>query len=342
VRRLALFIVALLGLLALTGAAAAHEVRPAYLQIEQTPAGYDVLWKQPVQGEMAVRLRPHLSNGWLEREPASQLVGPTYLVRSWTVPSHDPAALSGVSLKVEGLERTITNVLVHVELGDGRRQDVALSAEHPQAVLDLAAREGLAAPAYFRLGVVHILTGIDHLAFVLGLMLLIGARWRLFKAITAFTVAHSITLALSALGVVQPPSALIEVLVALSIVFLAAELIRASRGGKSLTLSHPWAIAFLFGLLHGCAFAGALAEVGLPRGAVPLALFLFNLGVEAGQLLFVLAALAIGWLVQRALILVPKLTAAPLAMRVLQQSPAYGIGISAAYWTLERLLVLNS
>jgi hydrogenase/urease accessory protein HupE len=316
---------------------AAHEIRPAYLQIRQTPAGYAVLWKQPTQGDMAIRLIPHLSNGWLDTPPSGQTVSASFLIRTWTIATRRADALQGVTVSIEGLERTITDALVHVDLADGRRQDAILRPDTPSLRLDLSKPAGLPIWSYFRLGVTHILTGVDHLSFVLGLLLLVGPRWRLLKAITAFTAAHSITLALTAIGVIQPPSALIEALVALSILFLAVELVRARRGGDSLTIRHPWVIAFAFGLLHGCAFAGALAEVGLPASAVPQALVLFNLGVEAGQLLFVGAALAVGWMFSR--------LSARLPTRVLnlgRATPAYGIGSFAAFWVFERLAILIS
>ena len=328
---------ALLSAVALATPAAAHEIRPAYLQIQRGPEGYRLLWKQPVQGDMAVRLVPRLSNRWLDAAPQAQAVEPSYLIRAWTVADRRADALQNVTVSIDGLDRTITDVLVHIELADGRRQDAIIRPDNPSLRLDLAKPGGLPTWSYFRLGVMHILTGIDHLSFVLGLLLLVGPRWRLVKAITAFTAAHSITLALTALGVVAPPSAVIEALVALSILFLAVELVRVRRGGDSLTIRHPWMIAFAFGLLHGCAFAGALAEVGLPPGAVPQALLLFNLGVEIGQLLFVGSAIAVGWAFGR---LARRLSVPALA--VMRAIPAYAIGSFAAFWVFERLAVLTS
>ena len=202
-------------------------------------------------------------------------------------------------------------------------------------VLALAGPRGLAVPAYLALGVQHILTGVDHLMFVLGLLLLIGPTWQLVKTVSAFTVAHSLTLALAALGFLHFPSAVIEALVALSIVFVACELVRPADAPPTLTRRRPWLIAFIFGLLHGLAFAGALAEVGLPGGAAPQALFLFNVGVEIGQLLFIGAALAaIAGL--RALGRALKFDA-PAFARV---APAYVIGGSAAAWLIERVFAV--
>ena len=314
------------------GAAAAHEVRPAYLEIRQDAGDHFVVtWKQPALGEMAIRLAPHLSNGWLEAPPTESFATPGFLIRTWRVRDAAPDPLAGRTLSIEGLDRTITDALVHVDLADGRSFETILRPDRAQATLAFQSAGGLAVPAYFRLGAEHILTGIDHLMFVLGLLLLVGVRWRLLQAVTAFTVAHSLTLGASALGLVHAPSAMIEALVALSIVYVAGELANRFRGQEPLTARYPWLIAFIFGLLHGFAFAGALADVGLPKDAVPLSLLLFNLGVEAGQLIFVGAAiLAI-------LALRPVRARLPAAAdRIALRLPPYAIGAFAAFWVLER------
>jgi hypothetical protein len=181
---------------------------------------------------------------------------------------------------------------------------------------------------YTLLGIEHILDGVDHLLFVLGLLLLVNGKWRLFKTITAFTVAHSITLGLAAFGLINIPPKPVEAVIALSIVLLAVEIIRSQQGKYGLSYRFPWGIAFGFGLIHGLGFAGALAEIGVPQKEIPLALLFFNVGVEMGQLLFVFAFLVltqifrqihIGW---------------PAWCRVV---PAYVIGIIASYWLIERL-----
>ncbi|CAN7260713.1 HupE/UreJ family protein [Phenylobacterium sp. LjRoot225] len=330
-RLLALLAVLSLGLLA-AQAAAAHEVRPAYLEIRQeAPDRFLVTWKQPTAGDVAVRLAPRLSNGWLETAPAESFASPGFLIRAWRVRDEGPDPLAGRTLAIEGLDQTITDALVRVELADGRSLETILRPDSPQITLAFQGGPGLAVPAYFRLGMEHILTGIDHLMFVLGLLLLVGVRWRMLQAITAFTVAHSLTLGASALGWVTAPSAVIEALVALSIVFVACELANRLRGQAGLTARFPWLIAFTFGLLHGFAFAGALVEVGLPKDAIPLSLLLFNLGVEAGQLIFVGAAiLAI-------LALRPVRARLPaIADRLALRLPPYAIGSFAAFWVLER------
>jgi hypothetical protein len=324
-------LIALLLALVAAPVAFAHEVRPALLQFTQDKAGhYDVLWKQPTLGEVAIRLEPHLSGGSLEARPTDQFAAPGFLVKTWTIPARP--ALDGQTVSIEGLDQTITDVLVRVATADGRHIDAVIKPQHPSLTLALAAPHGLAVPAYLRLGVEHILTGFDHLSFVFGLLLLVGISWRIVKAVTAFTLAHSITLTAAALGFVHVPSAVIECLVALSIVFVASELLPRPGREHTLTRRHPWVIAFTFGLLHGFAFAGALAEVGLPVGAVPASLFLFNVGVEIGQLMFIAAAvaaiLALRWV--RANVRLDLSVPARLV-------PAYGIGGFAAYWFIERL-----
>lgn len=316
--------------LAATTAAQAHEVRPALLQIvEHGPHAYDVTWKQPAMGEMVIHLTPHLSGGALERPPVADSVEAGFVERSWRITAGPP--LDGQTISIEGLPETVTDVLVRITTADGRQVDAVLKPASPTLTLALAKPSGLAVPAYLRLGVEHILTGVDHLLFVLGLLLLVGPSWRLVKTITAFTVAHSLTLALAALGYINFPSAVIEALVALSIVFVATEL-APGRRSDTLARRRPWLIAFAFGLLHGMAFAGALAQIGLPAKAAPQALFLFNVGVELGQLAFIGAVLALLWLARRT----PwrGLLARPLVAR---WAPAYGIGGLAAFWLIERI-----
>ncbi|HET9160774.1 MAG TPA: HupE/UreJ family protein [Caulobacteraceae bacterium] len=314
--------------LALT--AQAHEVRPALLQVSQaSDGGYDVLWKQPLVGDMGLHLVPHLSGGGLEAAPVAESSTPGFLLRRWHLAKTPP--LDGQTISIEGLAQSVTDVLVRID-ADGRQVNAVVHPAEPTFVIHLAGPKGPRVPAYLKLGVEHILTGADHLAFVLGLILLIGPRWRVVKAVTAFTVAHSITLALAALGYVHFPSAVIEALVALSIVFVACELIPRPGRPESLTHRHPWLIAFVFGLLHGLAFAGALAEIGLPPNAEPLALFLFNVGVEIGQLMFIAVAitliLALRWLRPKLGLDRPWLASA---------LPAYAVGGMAAYWLIDRL-----
>ncbi|HET6972228.1 MAG TPA: HupE/UreJ family protein [Phenylobacterium sp.] len=324
----------LLVVLAAPAVATAHEVRPALIQIvESGPGAYDVTWKQPMVGDMALHLAPHLSSGVLDRPPSGEAEAPGFLVRTWRVRGGPP--LDGQTLSIEGLPQSVTDVLLRVTTADGRTVNDVIRPAQPGRRLALAAPQGLRVPAYVTLGVEHILTGLDHLMFVLGLLLLIGPSWRLVKAITAFTVAHSLTLALAALGFVQFPSAIIEALVALSIVFVACELARPASAPETLTRRHPWLIAFAFGLLHGLAFAGALSQVGLPPGAEPQALFLFNVGVEIGQLMFIAAALGTMALLRRV-----RLPLGFMTREMARVAPAYVIGGAAAFWLIERIVAV--
>ena len=333
-RRLVVTIALLTG--GLAAPAWSHEVRPALLQItESGPGAYDVLWKQPVVGDLAIRLDPKLSSGRLDGPPTRQTLAPGFLVREWAVRGGPP--LAGQTVRVEGLEHSVTDVLVRVALADGAAVNAVLRPSDPSLIIAPDGPVGLAVPAYLRLGVEHILTGIDHLLFVLGLVLLIGPSWRVVTAVTAFTAAHSITLALAALELVKVSSPVVEALVALSIVFVARELLRSPEAPPTLARRYPWLIAFVFGLLHGLAFAGALVEVGLPKGAAPQALLLFNVGVELGQLVFIALAiglmLILGWAGRRF-----RLQPGPL----LRMAPAYAIGGCATYWLIERVMATQA
>jgi hydrogenase/urease accessory protein HupE len=324
----------LLGIVALiaTGGVSAHEVRPAYLQItENDQHRFDVLWKQPVLGTLALRLVPEVSNGLLDASPTEESATNTFLVRRWSNRPQTRDSFDGATIRVAGLERTITDVLVSVSFANGPTMKAVLKPDDNLLTVHLQGAGKLAVPAYLILGIEHILTGFDHLSFVLGLLLLVRGGARLLKTITAFTVAHSITLAAAALGYVNVSAPVIESLVALSIVFVAVELVRAYRGRDGLTVRHPWLIAFTFGLLHGFAFAGSLADIGLPAHNITGALVLFNLGVEIGQLLFVAAVLALIHAARR------------LRWQFDRQArwaTAYGIGTLASYWMIERIHVL--
>jgi len=317
------------------GAAKAHEVRPAYLEIEEKgPGRYQILWTQPVVGDRALRLVPHLSSGWLERRPAFLAANSDQLTRQWNiVDTRHP--LQNLRISVEGLELSITDVLVRVSRRDGSDFTTILRPLSADAVIDFKSTPHLKLPAYFTLGFNHILGGIDHLCFVFGLLLLLGVNYRLIKAITAFTVAHSITLAASALGFVQVPPKPVEALIALSILFLAVEIARPENTRGGIAQRSPWLVAFTFGLLHGLAFAGALAETGLPQDAIPQALLLFNLGVEAGQIAFVLVAVAVGKVVW--LIFHRAGETDFLKARIAAQ---YALGSFAAYWLIERAMLV--
>lgn len=319
---------ALFCLLLSAATAYAHDVRPAYLEVIQIEDGsLRISLRQPVQEGMARAFQPELSGRLLPIRAEEQELGWDYVLRRWTV--HADRKLDGMTLGVNRLQGSMTEVVVHVADREGRVFETVLRPDQPTAHVDLGSRAP-AVPAYFKLGVEHILEGADHLAFVLGLILLVGINRQLVWAVTAFTAAHSLTLGSAVLGFVRAPVPAIEALVALSIVFVAYELVHARRTG-TLTARAPWLIALAFGLLHGFAFAGALAEIGLPDRSIPLALLLFNLGVEAGQLLFV-GAVMIGLLALRRLPARLRATSSHQARKAL----AYGLGCFASFLFVER------
>ena len=320
---------ALAGMLACAAVVAGHEVRPAYLEITERAGGnVEILWKQPVVGDRAVRLVPHLSNGWLDGDPAAQELTLNHLIRVWRPAGGGGQDLDGVAITIEGLERTITDVLVRIALADGRELESFLTPDETSLTISFADTAALSAPVYLQLGFEHILGGLDHLAFVLLLLILIGGGRRLVAAVTAFTLAHSLTLALAALDLVRVDAATVEAVVALSIVFLAVELVHAAGGRAGLTSRRPWLVPFGFGLLHGLAFAGTLVDVGLPPGGIVLSLLLFNVGVELGQLLFIAAALAAFWALSQHGWRMPAWT---------RLAPSYVVGAFAMFWFIDRL-----
>lgn len=325
---------AILFLLLLLSAApgGTHEVRPAYLQItEATDHGYEVLWKQPVMGEMAIHLVPHLSGGWLEGKPASMEVTSSFSIETWKIAPGAHPSLDGQTVSIGGLPNTITDALVIVRLADGSSWHGMLTPQRPEQTLHLGSHAPSALPTFLTLGIEHILTGIDHLLFVLGLLLIVGNRWTLLKTVTAFTVAHSITLAIATLGYARAPVPFVNAAIALSIMFLGPEIVRRWRGETSLTIRRPWIVAFVFGLLHGFGFASGLTAVGLPRHDIPLALLLFNVGVEIGQLAFVLSIL---WLEHAFRVLAIRWP------RPVQLLPGYTVGTLGAFWTIQRIGML--
>jgi hydrogenase/urease accessory protein HupE len=305
----------------------AHEYWPAYLELRETAAErYDVSFKVPTPGGLRLPVYARLPERCRATEAVRVFNDDTMHLERWGV--HCQEGLAGASLGVDGLDIVYADSLVRIERLDGSGQVFRLTPDEPEAVVDDATSGAQVALSYFGLGVEHILLGIDHLLFVLALVIITRGIWRLVATITAFTAAHSITLGLATLGVVHVPSAPVEAVIALSIVFVAAEIVRGYRGGSGLTARAPWIVAFVFGLLHGFGFAGALSEVGLPHRAIPLALLFFNLGVEAGQLVFVVAVLALRVLLQRSALQVPRWT---------ELVPAYAIGGVAMMWVIERV-----
>ncbi|ETX08580.1 MAG: hypothetical protein ETSY2_04530 [Candidatus Entotheonella gemina] len=307
----------------------AHELRPGYLELrESAPETYEVLWKVPARGAnerlgLFLRFAPDVE---VLTEPVGGFQGGAYIQR---MRIRRADGLDGTPVTVDGLDATYTDILLRFERGDGSVLTHRLTPQAPSYVIEARPGFGGVAWTYFVLGVEHILQGFDHLLFVLALLLVVAGWRRLVHTITAFTVAHSITLALATLGFVHVPGAPVEAVVALSIVFMAAEIIRERQGRRGLTARRPWVVALIFGLLHGFGFAGALSEVGLPQTSIPLALFTFNLGVEAGQLLFVGTIVVIYIIIRRL-----RITAPEWAWRL----PPYAIGSIAAFWMIERIV----
>lgn len=316
------------------GDALAHEVRPAYLQLRELGSGtLDVLWKVPAKGEkrlgLYVRLPPHCRSGELK----SHFTGGA-LVERWQATC--AGDLTGGLIKIEGLSRTRTDVLARVERKDGTSLTIRLTPSEPAFRVTAAARTREVIGTYFELGVEHILLGIDHLLFVLGLLFLVGNWPRLIGTVTSFTLAHSLTLAAATLGWIWLPPAPVEAVIALSIVFVAVEVLHAHQGRAGLAARLPWVVAFVFGLLHGLGFAAALRDIGLPEHAVPLALVSFNVGVELGQLLFIGAAFGLSWLIR---LLGHPVTGTGNAWRQVERfsvPAAYLVGTLAMFWVFDR------
>ena len=322
-RLLLVILAGLCWMIGLSPIAAAHEVNPAFLELTETESGqFDVVWKQPIKDGRRLKLDPVFPEDC--EGSAMVLEGAVGAVVSrWTL----SCALNEGEIRVDGLDRTLTDVFVQIHRIDGSVASVVLK---PAAAAFELGEETSSAPllAYFRIGVDHIIFGYDHLLFVLGLCLLVRPA-QLLLTVTAFTVAHSITLGLSTLAGITLPGPPVESVIALSLILLAREAITLQRGGRSLTSQYPWAIAFGFGLIHGFGFAGALADIGLPKDQEIWALLLFNLGVEAGQVAFViaLAVLAAGLTyVARNWLSRGKIAA------------AYLVGVSGTIWLVERVV----
>jgi hydrogenase/urease accessory protein HupE len=311
----------------IAGQVYAHEVRPGYLELREiAPATFSVLWKVPMRGGARLKLEPRLPDTCRQKTPPSSRVAAGATIQRWSLACD--GKLSGGVIAIDGLEHTLTDVLVRIERHDGSVHTERLTPGKPSFEVTGAASVWQIASTYLGLGVEHILLGIDHLLFVLALLIIVKAWRTLVATITAFTVAHSITLAAATLGYVHAPQQPVEAVIALSILFLATEIMHTRQGHPGLAQRRPWLVAFVFGLLHGFGFAGALAEVGLPEQAIPLALLFFNVGVEVGQLLFVAAMIALYriWV---------RLEVRP--MRWAQALPVYAIGSITAYWTIERV-----
>lgn len=329
---------AVMGLL-LAQPARADELRPGYLELRQTtPDTYSLLFKIPARGEgLRLAIYVKLPEGTRDVGPPRISFGEGAYVERRTI--RRDGGLTGHAVSIDGLSATSTDVLVRVERLAGATQTERLSPTKTAFVVQATPGAGEVAATYLRLGIEHILFGFDHLLFVLALVILVRDWRRVAVTVTAFTLAHSITLAAATLGFVHVPSPPVEATIALSIVLVAVEIVNARHGKPSLTARLPWLVAFSFGLLHGFGFAGALAEVGLPQHAIPVALLFFNVGVEIGQLVFVAAVLSSIWLLRQVASKLWETSFVARAFDRLDAIIAYGIGVVAAYWLVERTVI---
>jgi len=328
-RRLAALILVLTGIWCSPGNA--HESQPGLLELRQlTAERWEVAWRAPIYYGKPHPARLAMPEAWEPiGEPTVQRLASADLHRQIVVVPD--GALDGSIIGFPGLEQTITDVFVRVSRLDGTEASAVVRPTQPHAKLRGERPWYRVSGEYLVLGLHHILMGIDHLLFVLGLLIIVRGRGMLIKTITAFTLAHSITLAVATLGYAQIPGPPLNAAIALSILFLGPEIVHVWRGETSFTIRHPWVVAFGFGLLHGFGFASGLSTVGMPRGEIPLALLMFNLGVELGQLAFVILMLL-----------------AHRSLRVLEfrwprwvdLAPGYAIGSLGAYWTIQRAVMM--
>ena len=309
----------------------AHEARPAYVEIKETaPGQFSVLFRTPVLAGMRLPLALQMPEGVRNvKPPVVDELADSLVERRWI--DAGPNGLAGKRIEIAGLQLTITDALVRVELLDGRTIQAIARPSQPWVEIAASQSRWEVMGTYVVEGIRHILFGADHLLFVLGLLLIVRSGWMLVKTVTAFTVAHSITLAVATLGYATAPALPLNAAIALSILFLGPEIVRVWRGETSFTIRHPWVVAFAFGLLHGFGFATAMTSAGLPRQELPLALLSFNVGVELGQLGFV------------ALVLAMERSFRVLEVRWprwVQALPGYTVGTLGAFWTIQRVALL--
>jgi len=312
--------------LAFTGVGYCHELRPAYLELREEKSGeFSVLWKTPMLGEARLSLEPEFSGDAKAATPVTTRTPPGAALQTWTLRA---PALRGQTLRIRGLESTMTDTLVRMEFADGTSWTQRLTPRQPAATIPAKTSPFAVSGVYLKLGVEHILMGVDHLLFVLALIIITRGGWMLVKTVTAFTVSHSITLTAATLGFVHVPPPPVEAVIALSIVFVACEIVHCRQGRSGLTERWPWIVALTFGLLHGLGFAGALSEVGLPQAHIPLALLFFSIGVEVGQFLFIAAVLSLLVAGRRIRMPIPRWA---------ELVPPYAIGSVAMFWVIQRI-----
>ena len=328
--RIAPFVSFLLLILIVPQRVRAHEIRPAYLEIKQTaPDRFSLLWRTPITAGMRLPIVLTIPGARNLKSPTIEEFSDSIVERRWI--DVGPKGLAGEHIEFLGLQLTITDVLVRVQMLDGREWTTIARPSQPWVEIGASQTWLDVAGTYIVEGIRHILFGVDHMLFVLGLLLIVKNRWMLLKTVSAFTVAHSITLAVATLGYAEVPALPLNAAIALSILFLGPEIVRSWRGETGFTIDHPWVVAFAFGLLHGFGFASVLTSAGLPRHELPLALVSFNVGVELGQVGFIGIILAL-----------------ESSFRVLEVRwprwvhllPGYTVGSLGAFWTVQRLALL--
>ncbi len=321
----------LVGAIGFSALSLGHALQPGYLEIRLIDKElYAAVWKKPAVNSRPMAITAKLPQSCDPRTPVEPIWDGSAYIARWTL--RCSGGLEGGVIRIDGLDQTKTDVLVRFDFADGASQTHRLTPSDSSFTVPSQPSRLEVVRTYLLLGFKHILSGIDHLMFVLALLLLVKGVRRLIVTVTAFTIAHSLTLAGATLGFVQIPGPPIEATIALSIMFVASEIIHSRQGIPGLTQKYPWVVAFTFGLLHGFGFAGALAQIGLPQASIPIALLFFNVGVEIGQLLFiasVFAAIALAQQVTRR-IDVPRPTWAWAV-------PPYGIGGIASYWIIQRV-----
>ena len=315
----------------LSSKAFAHESQPGSLELKQLGSNrYEVIWRAPIYYGRPHPARLQLPDNWQTvGEPTVKQLPDSALHRR--IVTVEGASINGSVIRFPGLEATITDVFVRISRLDGSKATLIVRPTRPFTELRGERPWYISSGEYVSLGFCHILMGIDHLLFVLGLLIIVTGRMMLLKTITAFTVAHSITLGLATLGYASAPGPPLNAAIALSILFLGPEIVRVWRSETSFTINHPWVVAFAFGLLHGFGFASGLSTAGLPKGEIPLALLMFNIGVEFGQIAFV------------ALILLICRSFKVLQVhwpRWVEFLPGYTIGSLGAYWTIQRVAIM--
>ena len=321
----------LVGALGFGASSHGHALQPGYLELRLIDKDlYAVVWKIPATGGRPMAIAARLPESCDPRTPVESIWDGGAYVARWTTKC--TGGLEGGVIHIDGLDQTSTDVLVRFDFADGVNEARRLTAGDPSFTVPSQPSSLEVVRTYLLLGFKHILSGVDHLVFVLALLLLVNGVRRLIITVTAFTIAHSLTLAGATLGYVQMPGPPIEAVIALSIMFVATEIIHSRQGNPGLTERYPWVVAFTFGLLHGFGFAGALAQIGLPQSSIPIALLFFNVGVEIGQLFFIASVFAVIALGRR------------IARGFNMRRPAwawaatpYAIGGVAAYWVIQRI-----